>query len=137
MIAVICIDDKNGMMFNHRRQSQDRKVRERIMELAGSGNVWMNAYSYKQFTDDSLKNAIADEAFLEKAGENDYCFIEDRDISPYLNRIEKIILFKWNRIYPADLYFTVDMKEWKQTGQKDFQGYSHEKITEETYTRLS
>ena len=137
MIAVICIDDKNGMMFNHRRQSQDRKVRERIMELAGSGNVWMNAYSYKQFMDDSLKNTIADEAFLEKAGENDYCFIEDRDISPYLDRGEKIILFKWNRIYPADLYFTVDMKAWKQTGQKDFEGYSHEMITEEIYTRLS
>lgn len=25
MKIIVCIDDKNGMMFNHRRQSKDRE----------------------------------------------------------------------------------------------------------------
>ena len=28
MIVMVCIDDHNGMMFNHRRQSRDRAVIE-------------------------------------------------------------------------------------------------------------
>lgn len=136
MTAIICLDDNDGMMFNHRRQSQDREVRVRLMEQSAGHKLWMNPYSYKQFSDCSSEELAADEAFLEKAGEKDYCFIEDKDIVPYLDRIEQIILYRWNRRYPADFYFTVDMKGWKQISRKDFTGSSHEKITEEVYTRL-
>ena len=33
MILIVCVDDHNGMMFNHRRQSQDRVLRADILEL--------------------------------------------------------------------------------------------------------
>ena len=33
MILIVCVDDHNGMMFNHRRQSQDRILRGDILEL--------------------------------------------------------------------------------------------------------
>ncbi len=29
MIVMVCVDNRNGMMFNHRRQSQDRVLRRR------------------------------------------------------------------------------------------------------------
>lgn len=35
MIVMLCVDDKYGMMFNCRRQSQDRVLRERMQKLAG------------------------------------------------------------------------------------------------------
>ena len=35
MTLIVCLDDKNGMAFNHRRQSQDRLLRRRVLELAG------------------------------------------------------------------------------------------------------
>ena len=35
MIAVVCIDDKGGMLFNRRRQSQDRLLREDLLREAG------------------------------------------------------------------------------------------------------
>ena len=35
MKIIVCVDNQNGMMFNHRRQSQDRVLRKRIMELTG------------------------------------------------------------------------------------------------------
>lgn len=136
MTVIICIDDNKGMMFNYRRQSQDRELRSRIIKLAGDNKLWMNACSYKQFSDCTVKSLVVDEDFLEKAGDHDYCFIEDQDITPYLNRIETIILYKWNRKYPADFFLTADMSEWKLISQMDFEGCSHEKITEERYTRL-
>ena len=47
MIVMVCVDNQNGMMFNHRRQSQDRGLRRRMCEIAGNddGKFWMNAYS--------------------------------------------------------------------------------------------
>lgn len=45
MIVMVCVDDKNGMMFNKRRQSQDRVLRQHMLELAGDKKLWMNAYS--------------------------------------------------------------------------------------------
>lgn len=49
MKIIVCVDNQNGMMFNHRRQSQDRVLKKRILELTGGKKLWMNAYSQKQF----------------------------------------------------------------------------------------
>lgn len=54
MITISCVDDKNGMMFNRRRQSQDRVVREHIIQMAGNPTIWMSAYSQKQFANTDL-----------------------------------------------------------------------------------
>ena len=35
MIVIACLDDNGGMMFNHRRQSQDRMLRAHIAALVG------------------------------------------------------------------------------------------------------
>ena len=49
MILIVAVDDRNGMTFNHRRQSQDKRLRERILSMTKNGKLWMNAYSHKQF----------------------------------------------------------------------------------------
>ena len=115
MKIIVCVDNQNGMMFNHRRQSQDRVLRKRILELTGGKKLWMNAYSQKQFLQvngnmskeqEQSGQIQADEAFLEKAGPGEYCFVENKDVVPYESRIEEVILCHWNRDYPADMYFT-------------------------------
>lgn len=135
MIIIACIDDNNGMMFNHRRQSQDRLLREHILNMIGGNHLWMNLYSKKQFSHLESARVIIDEDFLEKAGSSDYCFIEDMDVSPYIHKIEKIILFKWNRTYPADTFLPLDLNGWGLEWTEDFVGYSHDKITKEIYRR--
>ena len=45
MIVIACLDDNGGMMFNHRRQSQDRMLRAHIAALVGDARLWMNHYS--------------------------------------------------------------------------------------------
>ena len=52
MIIMVCVDDNNGMMFNKRRQSQDRVLRQRMLELAGEKKLWMNDYSRRQFPEE-------------------------------------------------------------------------------------
>ena len=144
MIVMLCVDDKYGMMFNCRRQSQDRVLRERIQKLTGGKPLWMNAYSRKQFEDSS--NICVSEDYLdplfEKLGEvqaaaGEFCFVEDQDITPYAARIEKIILFRWNRTYPADVYFNMELLSsgWILKETEEFEGSSHEKITKEVYAR--
>ena len=61
MIVMVCVDNRNGMMFNHRRQSQDRGLRRRMCEIAGNddGKFWMNAYSRKMFTDSDTEGTHA------------------------------------------------------------------------------
>ena len=51
-----------------------------------------------------------------------------------VKEIEKVILYHWNRDYPADVYFPVDLSVWKCVETKEFAGSSHEKITRERYT---
>jgi len=36
MIVITCLDQKNGMMFNHRRQSQDSVLREHVAKLVAN-----------------------------------------------------------------------------------------------------
>lgn len=153
MKIIVCVDNQNGMMFNRRRQSQDRVLRKRILELIGGKKLWMNAYSQKQFLQDLQENGImpkgqeqsrqsgqlgqiqVDEAFLEKAGAGEYCFVEDKDVVPYESRIEEVILCHWNRDYPADMYFKMDLSGWRLAETGEYAGSSHEKITEERYMR--
>ena len=95
----------------------------------------MNAYSSKLFADE--RNICVDEMFLENARNTDYCFVEDQDISSHVSKLEEIVVFKWNRHYPADKRFPLDLAAapWKLVQAEAFPGNSHEKITMEVYTR--
>lgn len=143
MIVMAVVDDNNGMMFNRRRQSKDRILRERMLSLAEGGRLWMNEYSCQQFSEDGSAEAGAnvkfcvDEEFLKKAGWGEYCFVENIPLIPYEKSIEKIILFKWNRKYPSDLKFDINVGNppWNLAETREFSGSSHEKITEEVYVR--
>ncbi len=138
MIVMAAVDNQKGLMFNHRRQSKDSKLRQKILETVSSGCLWMDAYSYAQFQDEPSACRIkVDEEFMEKAGEEDYCFLEDQQAAPYADRIEEVILYQWNRDYPADLFFDLDLDDgnFELTGSREFPGSSHEVITMEVYER--
>ena len=122
------------MLFNHRRLSRDRRVCEKILDYSNEKELWMNAYSRKLFTDLTDINSIqVDEEFLDKS--QSICFAENQDITPYLPKIDTLVLFQWNRDYPADFFFTVDLSQWNLISTEDFEGTSHEKITMEVYKK--
>ena len=135
MIAVICVDDKMGMTFLGRRLSKDSVLRARLNMLCAGVPVRMNAYSKGQFEENF--SLIVSESYLEDAEKGEFCFVENRDISPFEEKLERVVLYKWNRHYPSDVKFTFPLEE-KGFGLKsvyEFEGSSHEKITEEIWER--
>lgn len=134
MEVILTLENRNGMLFNHRRLSRDKKVCERILDYSNEKELWMNEYSKKLFTNLTDTRVIrVDEAFLDKS--QSVCFVENQDITPYLSKIDTFILFRWNRDYPADFFFTVDLSQWNLISKEDFEGTSHEKITMEVYEK--
>ena len=137
MIMIAFVDEKDGMMFNRRRQSRDKTALQRIVDMTAESTLWMNEYSAPLFTEFAAPQIQVDARFLDKAGPGDYCLVENVDISPYLPFIEKIILFNWNRTYPSDVKFPIKLGsgKWRLNSTEDFPGNSHEKITMEVYTK--
>lgn len=134
MNLIVCIDDNFGMMFNKRRQSQDRLLREFILSLTQNSILWMNHYSAKQFVETAPQINI-DDNFLSEAAPGEYCFVEDRSIQAYYQWVEKVILCKWNRVYPSDLIFDISLEGWSSRVISEFSGSSHEKITVEEWVK--
>lgn len=134
MILIACVDDNMGMAFNHRRQSRDRVLTERILTLTEGRKLWMSPNTAKLFQDVPERICVSD-SFLEEAAAGDYCLTEQHPVSGCAERIEGVVLYHWNRRYPADLYFDLDLSEYTKTKECEFVGYSHEKIKEEIYTK--
>lgn len=138
MIIIACIDNSNGMMFNKRRLSRDKSVITDIRTMTAGRRLMMNRYSYSLFNEYSQDMpCCVSESFLDEAGEYDYCFVENRNIIPYIHKIEGIVLYRWNRDYPSDFKFELQLEDsnLKLAESRDFQGFSHNRITKEVYTK--
>ncbi len=132
MHIIVCLDNRNGMLFNRRRQSQDKTLREHLLQLVEKKTLWMNEYSARQF-ENLPENSRVDENFLEKAKPGDYCFLENCDVLPVIDRIESCVVYRWNRLYPADTWFPEQLLK-SLCSSEDFPGNSHETITREVYS---
>ena len=136
MKLVVCVDDDMGILFNKRRQSQDSVVRDRVVAKLQNANLYMSEYSGKQFELIQDSRIVIGEDFFEKAGPGDYCFLEDFNSLPAVEKIDEILLYRWNRKYPSDTKFELPLDEnWKIQKTEDFEGSSHECITEAIYVR--
>lgn len=125
MKLIVCLDEKNGMLFNKRRQSRDRLLIENVLELCKGETLYTSQYSARLFPENSVE--ITD--FPDRG----YVFCENFTVDEA--GLEQIIVYKWNRVYPADTYFNIDLEDWQMLEIVDFKGSSHEKITREIYVR--
>lgn len=134
MRIIVCLDEKDGMLFNRRRQSKDSALRAHVLKMTAGSKLWMNAYSAAQFEESSDALRV-DEDFLEKAGAEDFCFLENVDVSAYAGQVTGVIIYRWNREYPRDTVFPTALfsKNWKLVSSEDFPGNSHQQITQEVY----
>lgn len=134
MILIACVDDRLGMAFNRRRQSQDRVLRGRMLERVGGAPLWMSPYSARQFGP-LPSNIHPVEDFLERAGEGEYAFTELDPPGRWAGRIEGVLLYRWGRSYPADLAFDLSLEGFALQSSVAFAGSSHPEITEEIYIK--
>lgn len=103
MIIILCLDNNNGMMFNDRRQNQDRGLREYIAEMTKGEKVYMNAYTEKLY--EEINNPVVCEDFLHKAGKGETCIVENLPLKSVIDQIEEIVIFRWNKVYPPIRYW--------------------------------
>ncbi len=138
MILVACVDNNGGMTFGNRRQSRDIAVCRDLIDCCKGNRLYIDGYSEKIFaeidsseTEINVVTSLLDVVY----GEDDYVFVEKEQPSLFADKITKIVLYKWNRDYPYDMSFDIDMSGWKLISMTEFSGKSHEKITREVYVR--
>ena len=135
MTVIVCLDNANGMMFNHRRQSRDANVVKDILKTINGASLLIEPYSEPLFSQADYSVSVSD-SFLIDAGAEDYCFVENTSVAEFKEKISQLVIYKWNRDYPADFYFDIDYaNDYELETTLDFIGTSHEKITREVYVR--
>ncbi len=98
--------------------------------------LYMREYSRRLF--DSLP--VADIRVLDEweptclPSSSNY-FSELSDCS--LIRPDKLVIFRWNREYPSDLKFKLDMNDYCKVDEFEFVGHSHEKITVQVFEKIA
>lgn len=133
MTLVICADDRNGYLFNKRRLSRDSAVCAHILTLCGEKLLWMNGYSASIFPRNAPNIRVC-ENFLEEVGAGEFCFVEDADISEISSRAKAVVIYRWNRSYPADTKLPETLLSGRRLVSKsDFSGNSHLCITQEVF----
>lgn len=134
MKAIVCLDDNNGMLFNKRRQSRDSVVINDIVDMAEDQKLFCNDYTAKLF--DTEKTCIVNDGILVDPCEEGYYFFENV-LPTSIDIFSEVIIYKWNRKYPGDVFFSFDLEEngFKKAKTIEFAGSSHEKITKEIWRK--
>lgn len=130
MKIIICLDDNGGMLFNNRRQSRDRVVCEDVVKNLNGEKLFISPFSQILF-DNYKDDVLSCEDFLTKGN---VCFVENQVLSPC--NADEVIVYRWNRVYPADFYCDIDFSKYSLAEQAELEGFSHEKITKEIYKRV-
>ena len=128
MTIYVCLDDRNGMLFNKRRQSRDAAVLEDIRATL-PGQLTIDPFSEKLIQAAQIPYVLAAEELPEDA----HFFLEARPASEVLPKASTVVIYRWNRHYPADVRFDADLSCFTLQSTCEFPGKSHETITKEVY----
>ena len=133
LTVAVTVDDKMGIAFNKRRQSRDKLLIEDLCKNT-EGVIYVTSYSAQLFEDFSDRIKIVDDP-ISDCPEGGCCFLELTQISDHVNSISKLIIYRWNKVYPSDKKLGIDMNEYdmRLISSYDFTGKSHDKITKEIY----
>ena len=130
MRIALCTDNRKGLSFHGRRLSRDRAQQEDLLALCGGEPLYIAPYSAALFTWAGNRVRV-DEGLLEVSGP--LCFLEDRLPPP--EQVEELILYCWNRDYPADVRLGWDLTAFQIAEAREFPGRSHPRITRTIYVR--
>lgn len=129
---IVCLDETRGMMFNRRRQSRDSLLIADIICHVNGAKLLVSPYSAPLFDNCDADITVVDDP-IDAATENDYCFIENTALPESIDCISELIIYRWNRIYPTDRRFLLDISSMRSVMRVDFKGSSHDKITKEVF----
>ena len=129
MTLYICLDDRNGLQFNHRRQSRDSAVLEDLRSQL-RGSLLIDPFSEKLIQEAEIPYVLPPETAAD-------FFAENVPTEEILAQTTKLVVYRWNRHYPADVRWDPDLETrgFALGETVEFPGKSHEKITREVYVK--
>ena len=131
MTAILCIADNGGVLFNRRRVSRDAAVTADILRLAADRKIHIRPYSAPLFAEKEA-NILCHDDLAGGLPDGAICFFED--MLPPSGSFDRLVLYRWNRDYPADVFFCFS-EGFYLCEKTDFSGVSHPVITREIYER--
>ena len=131
---IVCLSDDGGMMFNHRRQSRDRILIADMVQHTKDSTLWISPYSASLFPEDRPHLQVTPDP-TKAAGKDDYCFVEDIPLPQNLEEVNELLIYRWNRLYPSDVFFTCNMSVFFLAESHEFVGSSHDNITKEIWKK--
>ena len=133
--VAVCVDDENGMMFGGRRQSRDRVLIADFLKDHEGKRICIAPYSQLLFGEAEVVDVC--EHPLRDCPHGGVCFVENLSLTEWADEIGCLTVYRWNRLYPADLHFdeSVLKKGFSLVSVTEFEGSSHEKITKEVYRK--
>lgn len=134
MRLIVTLDDYGGMLFNHRRQSRDRVLTEDILRTVGEGRLVVSPYTASLFSSHSALTVAEDPLAVAQKG--DFCFLEEKSPREQMQLFSAVVIYRWNRHYPADVFFDADLNGFSLIETEELEGFSHKIITKEVYQRL-
>lgn len=128
MTVYLCLDDRGGLLFNKRRLSRDAAV---LADMAAEGPVTIDPFSEKLLA--QIPHLLAEEILPKDCR----FFLENRNPESVLPLADRLVLYRWNRHYPADVRWegTPGDYGFVLSETSEFPGKSHEKITKEVYVK--
>lgn len=135
MILIFTLDDHNGANLAGKRQSKDRVVANKIVELANN-HLYILEKTASFFKNNDMSNVTCTIFSDLWRLPNDAVFFSEEVVPQELmEQAEKIYVFRWNRQYPSLTKDRVNLDAFHKTVIDEFPGHSHEKITLEEYTK--
>jgi len=129
MKIVFVLDQKNGMMFNHRRQSFDQAIIKKIVEDVNEikGRLWLSDYSKELFASYDVNMMPLEEFDLDLEA-----MIADKEVSIELN------FYRWDKVYPSDkkMIFTKELLDaFFVKASYELSGETHDVISVEIWEK--
>ena len=134
MTFYLCLDDRNGMRFNNRRQSRDALVLEDIRSSVNQ-ELTIEPFSETLVAQSGIPYVLAPEDWTTLPPDAHF-FLETGPHNA-AELADTLVVYRWNRHYPADVFWNVNYADlgYSLAEIREFPGTSHDRITKEVYKR--
>ena len=136
MKVIACVSDGGGMLFAGRRVSSDAVLISDVERLVGESVLFVSDYSAPLFEGGALSTVCASDP-LACADNEDFVFLEAAGLEAYKEKVDTLVIYRWNRKYPFDVKLDFDPSSagMRLCEVVEFSGKAHPKITRERWER--
>ncbi len=130
MNAVLIVDERDGLAFNHRPPSRDGALMEDLKTQI-DGPLYATSYFGRMASRYGLD--VCEE---QPENEEDWVLFDHDPTPEEAEKINKILLYRFMDVYyPADERLSLDLSDFTIEEEMSFEGTSHDEIVREVLVR--